>query len=162
LYINSITPPQEVQQALDDKSRLSLFDDLNRLLQMKAAMALESAARNPGPAGAGMGMGMGWMMPALWLETLKKNVPSEAPPGLECPECRGACPADSRFCPACGHQFLVVQQCPHCFKNLPAQAKFCSQCGRPVDRKPGPAACPHCRYENLPGAQYCNQCGEKL
>jgi membrane protease subunit (stomatin/prohibitin family) len=43
LYINSITPPLEVQKAIDDKSRVSAFDDLNRLLQMKAAMAAVAA-----------------------------------------------------------------------------------------------------------------------
>src|SRR4030042_4678586 len=43
LYINSITPPQEVQKAIDDKSKIALFDDLNKLLKMKAAMALENA-----------------------------------------------------------------------------------------------------------------------
>ena len=55
LYINSITPPPEVQQAIDDKSRLGVFDDMNKLLKMKAAMALESAARTQGEAGAGLG-----------------------------------------------------------------------------------------------------------
>jgi membrane protease subunit (stomatin/prohibitin family) len=40
LYINSITPPPEVQKAIDDKSRLGIFDDLNNLLKMKAAMAM--------------------------------------------------------------------------------------------------------------------------
>ena len=39
LYINSITPPPEVQQAIDDRSRMGVFDDMNKLMQMKAAMA---------------------------------------------------------------------------------------------------------------------------
>lgn len=163
LFINSITPPQEVQQAIDDKSRLGLFDDLNQLLKMKAAMALETAAKNPGAAGAGLGMGMGFMMPALWLEYLKKNNPANTSPTLTCPECGQPCTPDGRFCPACGHQLLVVRQCPHCFKNLPAQAKFCSRCGREVDQNPpAPLPCPHCGTENLPEAVYCNQCGEKI
>jgi len=41
LYINSITPPPEVQKAIDDKSRLGLFEDMNKLLQMKAAWPLK-------------------------------------------------------------------------------------------------------------------------
>ena len=162
LYINSITPPGEVQQAIDDKSRLGLFEDINQLLKMKAAMALETAAQNPGQAGAGMGLGLGFMMPALWLDYLKKNDPSGNPPAPECPECRRPYPPDSRFCPACGHQLLVVHQCPHCFQNLPAQAKFCSQCGQAVGSPPEPVSCPHCRATNLPGALFCNQCGEKI
>ena len=44
LYINSITPPPDVQQAIDDKSRLNVFDDMNKLLKLKAAMAIEKAA----------------------------------------------------------------------------------------------------------------------
>jgi len=48
LYINSITPPPEVQKAIDDKSRLGVFDNLNELLMMKAAMALESASQSQG------------------------------------------------------------------------------------------------------------------
>jgi membrane protease subunit (stomatin/prohibitin family) len=44
LYINAITPPPEVQKAIDDKSRLGVFDDMNKLLQMKTAMAMEKLA----------------------------------------------------------------------------------------------------------------------
>ena len=43
LYINSITPPAEVQKAIDDKSRMNVFTDMNKLMQMKAAMAMEKA-----------------------------------------------------------------------------------------------------------------------
>ena len=46
-----------MQQAIDDKSQLGVFDDLNKLMKMKAAMAVEKAAGNEGAAGAGMGMG---------------------------------------------------------------------------------------------------------
>ncbi|HPX82425.1 MAG TPA: SPFH domain-containing protein, partial [Syntrophales bacterium] len=52
LYINSITPPPEVQKAIDDKSKLGVFDDLNKLLKMKAAMALENASLNQGETGS--------------------------------------------------------------------------------------------------------------
>ncbi|MCX7635275.1 MAG: SPFH domain-containing protein, partial [Syntrophales bacterium] len=61
LYINAITPPPEVQKAIDDKSRLAVFDDLNKLLKMKAAMALETASQQQGEAGGGLGMAMGFM-----------------------------------------------------------------------------------------------------
>ena len=44
LYINAITPPPEVQQAIDDKSRMEVFDDMNKLMQMKTAMAMEKIA----------------------------------------------------------------------------------------------------------------------
>ena len=73
LYINSITPPPEVQKAIDDKSRLGVFDDVNKLLKMKAAMALETAAQSQGETGASLGMGMGFMMPGMIAEALRSG-----------------------------------------------------------------------------------------
>ncbi len=161
LYINSITPPAEVQKAIDDKSRLALFDDLNRLARMKAAMALEKAAENPGEAGAGMGLGFGLMMPAMFADALKQG-DSMAAGSATCPDCRQTVPREARFCPHCGHHLVVFLQCPHCGKNLPPHAKFCSRCGQPVQQGKQAVKCSHCGAENLPQATYCNQCGEKL
>ena len=62
LYINAITPPPEVQQAIDDRSRMGVFDDMNKLMQMKSAMAMEKASEAEGGSGAGMGTGMGKMI----------------------------------------------------------------------------------------------------
>ena len=59
LYINSITPPADVQKAIDDKSRLAVFDDVNKLLKVKAAMALEKIAETKTEAGAGHRHGPG-------------------------------------------------------------------------------------------------------
>ena len=160
LYINSITPPPEVQKAIDDKSKLGIFDDLNKLLKMKAAMALENASQNQGQAGAGLGMGLGFMMPAMYSEIIK-NTP-QAGEALKCPDCQNAITADAKFCPACGHQLLVYQQCPQCGKNAPPHAKFCSSCGQALSVKQSPAICPHCKTENLSKSKYCNQCGEKI
>lgn len=161
LYINSITPPPEVQQAIDDKSRLGVFDDLGRLMKMKAAMALEKAADSQSETGAGMGMGVGLMMPAMFADLWKKSESSE-PASVTCPDCRQSIPQDSKFCPNCGHQLLVFSQCTQCNKNLPPHAKFCSRCGHPVEQKPSPRKCSHCGTENLPDSVYCNQCGEKI
>jgi membrane protease subunit (stomatin/prohibitin family) len=160
LYIDSITPPLDVQKAIDDKSKLGIFDDLNRLLKMKAAMALENASQNQGQAGAGLGMGLGFMMPAMYSEIVK-NTP-QAEEALKCPDCQNAIAADAKFCPACGHQLLVYQQCPQCGKNVPPHAKFCSSCGKALSVKGSPAICPHCKTENLSKSKYCNQCGEKI
>ncbi len=160
LYINSITPPQEVQKAIDDKSKLGIFDDLNKLLKMKAAMAVEDAAQNPGQAGAGLGMGLGFMMPSMYSEMIK-NTP-QANETLKCPDCQNPIAADAKFCSACGHQLLVYQQCPQCGKNLPPRAKFCPACGHAVSSGQSAVICPHCKTENLLKSKYCNNCGEKI
>jgi membrane protease subunit (stomatin/prohibitin family) len=164
LYINAVTPPPEVQQAIDDRSRLGVFDDMNRLLQMKAAMAVEKAAGAEGTtAGAGMGAGLGLMMPAM-LAQYFNPVREAAPPADACPECGAATPPSARFCPRCGHQLLIFRQCVGCGKNLMPAARFCSRCGRPTEAEGPPEArrCPRCQAENLNDAVFCNACGEKL
>jgi membrane protease subunit (stomatin/prohibitin family) len=165
LYIGSITPPPEVQKTIDDKSRLNVVQDLDRLVKMKAAMAMEKAAESTGEAGAGMGMGMGFMMPAMFADMLRPKAgpaTTPVPEEMNCPDCKLAIPKEARFCPHCGHQQLVFDQCVNCGKNLSPNARFCSKCGHPADEKPAPKVCSQCKTENLPGATFCNQCGEKL
>lgn len=163
LYITSITPPPEVQKAIDDKSRINVFDDLDKLIKMKAAMALEKASEAQGEAGSGLGMGLGIMMPAMFAETLRSAQPqTQGQRMTECHECKHSIPFDATFCPYCGHQQIIFQQCTQCGKNLSANAKFCPQCGKQADEKPQPRKCQKCGAENLSNSIFCNQCGEKL
>jgi len=164
LYINSITPPPEVQQAIDDRSRMGVFDDMNKLMQMKAAMAMEKASESEGGSGMGMGTGLGLMMPAMFAQYFAgaQPRPDQDQPEAKCPECRNSIPARSKFCPDCGHQILFFEQCSRCSKNLTPTAKFCSRCGHPAEEKPATKCCPTCGNENLSEAVFCNECGEKL
>jgi len=170
LYVTSITPPPEVQQAIDDKSRLAILQDLDSLVKMKAAMAMEKAAESQGEAGAGMGMGLGFMMPAMFAESFKPQAGTgsggggggPAPQEINCPDCKHPIAKDAKFCPKCGHQQVIFHQCANCNKNLPPNAKFCPKCGHPADEKPAPRFCNKCGAENLPGSSFCNECGEKL
>jgi membrane protease subunit (stomatin/prohibitin family) len=168
LYINSVTPPPEVQKAIDDRSRLGVFDDMDRLIQMKAAMAMEKAAETNSTVGSGMGMGMGMMMPAMFSQHLMgAGAPKETASAgeghvIDCPECKHSVPVNAHFCSACGYQMLIFGMCGHCEEKLPPNAKFCPACGKAAQDKPKPVSCPQCSAENLPGASFCNQCGEKL
>jgi membrane protease subunit (stomatin/prohibitin family) len=168
LYINSITPPAEVQQAIDDRSRMGVFKDMDKLMQMKAAMAMEKAADAQSGSGAGLGMGtgLGLMMPAMFAQYFAGPKPDSSATGeqtdFSCPECQNPIPTDARFCPQCGHQQLVFNQCSNCGKNLKPHAQFCSRCGHPAKEKPKPKMCTNCSSENLSDSMYCNQCGEKL
>ena len=173
LYINAITPPPEVQKAIDDRSRMGVFQDMNKLMQMKAAMAMEKASESDAGAGEGMGAGLGLMLPAMFAQYFtpgQKGAPQapqtgggppQAPPTTQCPECQAGIPATAKFCPMCGHQQVVFNRCTKCGKNLTPNARFCSRCGHPADEKPQPWFCAQCGAENLPDSKFCNQCGEK-
>ena len=166
LYITSITPPEDVQKAIDDRSRMNVITDMEKFVKLKAAMAMEKAAESQSEAGAGMGMGLGLMMPAMF--SAAGGIPQGASAAQvaqeksTCPDCGNQIPADARFCPLCGHQQLVLSQCTNCGKNLSPNARFCSRCGTPTDSKPSIITCRECSAENVPGATFCNQCGQKL
>lgn len=164
LYINSITPPSDVQKAIDDRSKLALFQDLNRLLQLKAANALEKMAETGGGASEGLGLGVGLMIPGLMhhLAKFHDGTTIESTEPLRCPDCDRPVPPDARFCPQCGHQMMLFSRCVGCGKNLPPGARFCSRCGSPVDQGPVQKKCSHCGRENLPQSVFCNHCGERL
>ncbi len=158
-YINAITPPDDVQQALDDRSRLGAVEGrLDELLKLKMAEALERAADGGGAAEGAMGLGLGMMVPGL-LGNMGRD---GEPDGPACPECGLPAGRDARFCPHCGHQLLVLRRCAGCGKNLTPKARFCPACGRaataPVEARP----CPACGGANRPEAVFCNRCGKRL
>ncbi len=164
LYINAVTPPPEVQQAIDDRSRIGVFKDMEKLMQMKAAMAMEKAAGTDG-SGAGMGTSLGFMLPPMFAQYFgghNDQARQQAPSAASCPECGSSVPLDSKFCTQCGHQLVVFAQCARCGKNLTPNAKFCSRCGLSVETAPQKKFCSHCGAENLSDAVHCNDCGEKL
>jgi membrane protease subunit (stomatin/prohibitin family) len=159
LYINAVTPPAEVQKAIDDKTRLSfLADDLNSLIKMKAAMAMEKASENTGAAGEGLGLSMGLMMPGLF----SALSPQSSPSMTNCPDCGLPVENDARFCHHCGHQILLLRKCEICGKNLGPKAKFCPSCGNPAGIHNAPKTCAECKTQNRPESIFCNQCGAKL
>lgn len=166
LYITSITPPDEVQSAIDDKSRMGLIQDMEKFLKLKTAMAMEKAAESNGEAGAGLGLGMGMLLPGLFATqsvATKESVQSaSAEETTVCPDCENTIPQRSRFCPLCGHQQVLLLQCSSCGKNLTPKARFCSQCGLATDKKKEPKLCRGCKTENFSDAIFCNHCGDRL
>ena len=141
VYINAITPPPEVQNAIDDRSRMGVFQDMNKLMQMKAAMAMEKASEAEGGAGDGMGMGLGLMLPAMFAQYFtgeKGKGGQAAAETTACPECRNHIADQRQVLPLVRTPAAGLQQCANCGKNLTPNAKFCSRCGKPAEDKPEP------------------------
>lgn len=171
VFINSITPPDEVQKLIDERGGMKAVGDLNRFLKFKAAKALgdfAQATKGEGIGdgassgmGLGLGAGMGMMLPGILQKTFQEGGLPAGPPALiACPKCHTEIPMNSRFCANCGHQLVVFNRCGQCNADLPVEANFCMVCGAALEKKE--KVCTHCSCRNLAQAIYCNGCGEKL
>ncbi len=59
LYIENISLPPAVEEALDKRTSMGVVGDLNKYTQYSAAEAMQAAASNPGGDGGTMGAGLG-------------------------------------------------------------------------------------------------------
>ncbi|MCS7304412.1 MAG: SPFH domain-containing protein [Thermoguttaceae bacterium] len=79
-FINAITPPEEVQKAIDARSAMGAVGDLNAFMKFQTAQSLARMAEHPatasGPMGMGMGLGFGMMMPSLIQQAMQTGQPA--------------------------------------------------------------------------------------
>ncbi|NIL96862.1 MAG: SPFH domain-containing protein [Planctomycetales bacterium] len=95
-FINAITPPEEVQKAIDARSAMGAVGDLNAFLKFQAANSMSKLAERgggemgSGAMGMGMGAGFGMMMPGMLQQAMAAGQPATpatgtppvtAPPG---------------------------------------------------------------------------------
>jgi membrane protease subunit (stomatin/prohibitin family) len=162
-YITSITPPDEVQKMIDQKSSMEAVGDLDGFLKYSLAKAMNEGGQGA-EAGTclGMGAGIGMLVPGMFNKVCgpdQKDLRPESLPTVTCPKCGSDTPEQSRFCYRCGFAMVAVNRCSDCGTDLAADARFCQGCGRKLGEK---AACPACGAKIVPGSKFCTNCGEKL
>lgn len=165
-FIGRITPPEDVQKMIDERSGMAAVGDVDKFLKFKAAKAIGDAAIGGGSGeaggaaaggmGVGLGAGLGMMLPAMLGRALTGAAAGTA---VACPECHGELPADARFCSHCGHQLVVIRKCTACGKNVGATARFCPACGLDLSLQ---LACAKCHTKLPPGTKFCFHCGDPV
>lgn len=145
--VGAITPPEEVQKRIDERSGMAALGDMGTYTQFRTAQAIGDAARNEGTAGdvtgagvgLGAGLGIGQAMTGAMrdAQTQPQQGTGQAPQGaaqlapaqtMSCPNCKATIPANSKFCPECGTSLATVV-CPKCQTVNQAGARFCVNCG---------------------------------
>ncbi len=136
--IESITFPEEIEKALNERISLGILGDkMGTYAQKKAADALGDAAKNQGTLGGFVGVGMAQNFGGAFGNTFQNLAQAQDAPKETKPK--------GKFCSACGAQ-------------IAATAKFCPECGQKQDGN----VCPKCGAEVKEGAKFCPECGEKL
>ncbi len=81
-FIENVSLPEEVEKAIDQRSKLGVLGDrLGQYTQMAAADAIGTAAANPGGlAGAGVGVGAGVAMGQMMGQALSGGAAAAPPP----------------------------------------------------------------------------------
>jgi len=145
LVIENISLPKEVEEALDERSKLGILDDkMGTYTQYQAANAMRDAANNPNGnnmAGMGVGLSAGVAMGGMFGQAMSGVKPAQDKKSnlstgkseeetKECPECHAKINKSMKFCPECGAKQPVAKFCPECGSKLEGNPKFCPECGK--------------------------------
>ena len=160
VVIENISLPEEVEKALDERTKLGVLEDkMGTYTQYQAAQALRDAAQNEGGgnlAGLGVGLGAGVNLGGTFANAVST---AENKPKVEtepCVKCGVQIKKGAKFCPECGA--LQGVACPKCGKPLSKTAKFCPECGEKINKV---TKCATCGTELKKGTKFCPECGTK-
>ena len=178
MIISAITPPEEVQKLIDERTGMGAIGDMNAYMQFKAAQSIQDAAKQPGgAAGQGMGLGLGLGYGQMMAGAMNPQAPQQqqppqqqyapAPPAapmVQCGKCGTANAVGTKFCSNCGAPQqappAATIECTNCHGQLQAGSKFCPSCGTAV--APPITDCPQCHSKVQAGAKFCSDCGYKF
>jgi membrane protease subunit (stomatin/prohibitin family) len=98
LFMGAITPPEEVQKMIDERSGMGALGNLDNYMKFKTARAIGDAAQQPGggaggSVGAGLGIGMGAGLGAMLPGMMRDAMQSAPAPAAAAPPPAAAAPA---------------------------------------------------------------------
>lgn len=108
--VMAITPPEDVQRRIDERTGMAILGDPQRYLQFETAKALDGDEANPAlnPAQSGLelgaGLGLGQAMAESMRETMREPARLDIEGSSVCPHCQATVPAGAKFCPNCGNR----------------------------------------------------------
>ena len=158
LVIENISLPEEVEKALDERTKLGITREvMGSYTQFQAANAMRDAAKNPSGgnlAGLGVGLGAGTGIGKVFTDNLAtEDKPRQSK--TVCDKCGAEIKKGAKFCPECGKPQGEV--CPKCGATVSKNAKFCPECGASLRN-----TCKKCGTELKKGAKFCPECGTKV
>jgi membrane protease subunit (stomatin/prohibitin family) len=164
LIISAITPPEEVQKMIDERSGMGAIGDMNAYMQFKAAQSISDAAKQEGGAagqgmGLGLGLGFGQVMAGAVGGAHAQGSGTSQAQTVACAKCGTQNTTGAKFCSNCGATQQTLQgasvECPTCHSQVQAGSKFCASCGTSLVPQP----CKNCQAPVQPGAKFCASCG---
>lgn len=137
LFLGAITPPEEVQKVIDERTGMGAVGDLNAYMRFKAAQAIGDAAQSGGAGGlagavmgGGVGAGLGMMLPGMMRDAMQAGATGATPAPPVAP---AAAPvAAAAGVAAAGTEAAATNFCAQCGTKLPAAARFCPNCGAKI------------------------------
>ncbi len=138
LFIENMSVPEEVEKALDERSKLGILGDkTDVLLKVSAAEAMKEAAKNPsgGMASAGIGLGAGVAMGKMFADSMQgqasgSQTATQQTATKKCSSCGAQVSKTAKFCSECGAKLDVKKFCTNCGEEVGTDAKFCPSCGQ--------------------------------
>lgn len=158
--IENISLPEDVEKALDERTKLSVLEDkMGTYTQYQAANAMRDAANNQSAgnmAGLGIGLGAGSTIGKVFTENLSTKNPEKAEEKATCVKCGAKIAKNAKFCNECGASQQSL--CPKCGAVV-GKSKFCPECGEKLVSEE--KVC-ECGAKLKKGAKFCPECGKKV